>query len=283
MSVILPTIDEFAESARERINNFNDPSQEWRRLVAEFVGTFFLVTAAAGGSMVDTLYPGTVSPGMKAAAIGLTIMAVILFLGKVSGSHLNPAITIAFAARGDFPWRRVPGYIIVQTAAGFAAAFVLTALVGVSSSNGGSYPGAETSPLAAMFVEMLLTFGLASVVLGTASGAQSVGMFAALGVGGYIAAAAMWGAPLSGSSMDPARSIGPNIIGGAPGPLWVYIIGPIAGGLIAVVLAYLLRGHGGHLAASQVAQGALGRGAGGTGDSKTAGTPNTSPAQNSDG
>ncbi len=259
MSLVLPTIDEFAESARERINNFNDPRQEWRRLVAEFFGTFFLVTAAAGGSMVDTLYPGTVSPGMKAAAIGLTIMAVILFLGKVSGSHLNPAITIAFAARGDFPWRRVPGYIIIQIAAGFAAAFVLTALVGVSASNGGSYPGAETRPLTAMFVEMLLTFGLASVVLGTASGAQSVGMFAALAVGGYIAAAAMWGAPLSGSSMDPARTIGPNIVGGAPGPLWVYIIGPILGGLLAVILAYLLRGHGGHLTASQVAQGALGQ------------------------
>jgi aquaporin Z len=256
--VSLPIIDEFAESAKERINNFNDPRQEWRRLIAEFVGTFFLVAAAAGGAMVNTLYPGSISNGMKAAAIGLTVMAVILFLGKVSGSHLNPAVTIAFAVRGDFPWRRVPGYITIQVVAGFAAALALTALVGVSSSNGGSYPGAETSALAAMFVEMLLTFGLASVVLGTASGAQSVGMFAALGVGGYIAAAAMWGAPLSGSSMDPARSIGPNIIGGNPGPLWVYIIGPILGGLLAVVLAYLLRGHGGRLTASQVAQGMLG-------------------------
>jgi aquaporin Z len=283
MSLVLPTIDEFAESARERINNFNDPRQEWRRLVAEFVGTFFLVTAAAGGSMVDTLYPGSVSPGMKAAAIGLTIMAVILFLGKVSGSHLNPAITIAFAARGDFPWRRVPGYIIIQIAAGFAAALMLTALVGVSSSNGGSYPGSETSPLAAMFVEMLLTFGLASVVLGTASGAQSVGMFAALGVGGYIAAAAMWGAPLSGSSMDPARTIGPNIVGGAPGPLWVYIIGPILGGLIAVILAYLLRGRGGHLTASQVAQGALGQGGGGSDTAKSSDTNKPSSAPNSGG
>jgi len=274
----LPTIDEFAESALERINNFNDPRQEWRRLIAEFVGTFFLVIAAAGGSMVDTLYPGTVSPGMKAAAIGLTITAVILFLGKVSGSHLNPAVTIAFAARGDFPWRRVPGYIIIQIAGGFAAALVLTALVGISSSNGGSYPGAQTSPLTAMFVEMLLTFGLVSVVLGTASGAQSVGTFAALGVGGYIAAAAMWGAPLSGSSMDPARTIGPNLVGGNPGPIWVYIIGPILGGLIAVVLAYLLRGHGGHSAAIQVAQGALSAPNSADSTSKPSGDTSTPPA-----
>ena len=251
------SLDIFEEDAKQRITNFNDPKQEWRRLGAEFIGTFFLVIAAAGASMVNTLYPGSISAAMKPAAIGLTVMAVILFMGKVSGSHINPAVTIGFAARGDFPWRRVPGYIVAQIAGGFAAAFLLVALVGVSSSNGGSYPGSQTTALTAMFVEMLLTFGLVTVVLGTASGAQSVGMFAALAVGGYIAAAAMWGGPLSGASMDPARTIGPNIVGGDPGPLWVYIIGPIAGGLLAVVLAYLLRGRGGNFAAELVAQGSL--------------------------
>lgn len=250
--------DQFEEDVTNRINDFNDPRQEWRRLVAEFIATFFLVTVAAGVGMVATEYPGSISPAMKGAAIGLVIMAMILFVGKISGTHMNPAVTLAFAARGDFPWRRVPGYIIVQIAAGFLAAFILVALVGVSSSNGGSYPGANTSPLTAMFVEMLLTFGLVSVVMGTASGAQSVGTFAALGVGGYIALSAMWGGPLSGASMDPARTLGPNIVGGDIGPIWVYIAGPLLGAALAVVVAYILRGHGGRLTASQVAQGALG-------------------------
>lgn len=251
-------MDEFAEDAAKRINDFNDPRQEWRRLLGEFVATFFLVLVAAGVSMVADLYPGSISPAMKGAAIGLVIMAMILFVGRVSGTHMNPAITLAFAFRGDFPWRRVPGYMVVQFAAGFVAALVLVALTGVSASKGGSYPGAETSPLTAMFVEMLITFGLASVVLGTASGAQSVGTFAALGVGGYIALTAMWAGPLSGASMDPARTLGPNVVGGNVGPIWVYLVGPFAGTMLAVGLAYLLRGHGGRSLASQVAQGGLG-------------------------
>lgn len=251
-------LDQFEGDVIERINNFNDPRQEWRRLIAEFLATYFLVTVAACVGMVAAAYPGSISPAMKGAAIGLVIMAMILFLGKTSGTHMNPAVTLAFAVRGDFPWRRVPGYIVVQIAAGFLAAIVLTGLVGVSASNGGSYPGASTSPLTAMFVEMLLTFGLVSVVMGTASGAQSVGTFAALGVGGYIALSAMWGGALSGASMDPARTIGPNIVGGNVGPIWVYIAGPLLGAALAVVVAYILRGHGGRLTASSVAQGSLG-------------------------
>lgn len=261
-------LDQFEEDAVKRINDFNDPRQEWRRLFAEFLATFFLVTVAAGVGMVAAKYPGSVSPAMKGAAIGLVIMAMILTVGKISGTHMNPAVTLAFAARGDFPWRRVPGYIIVQIAAGFLAALILTSLVGVSASEGGSYPGADTSPLTAMFVEMLLTFGLVTVVMATASGAQSVGTFAALGVGGYIALSAMWAGALSGSSMDPARTLGPNIVGGNVGPIWVYIAGPLLGATLAVVVAYILRGHGGRLAASQVAQGAIGnigtQGEGGT-------------------
>jgi aquaporin Z len=251
-------LDHFERDVIRRINDFNDPRQEWRRLFAEFIATFFLVTVAAGVGMVAAAYPGSISPAMKGAAIGLVIMAMILFVGKISGTHMNPAVTLAFAARGDFPWRRVPGYLVVQIGAGFLAAFILVALVGVSSSNGGSYPGANTSPLTAMFVEMLLTFGLVSVVMGTASGAQSVGTFAALGVGGYIGLSAMWAGALSGASMDPARTIGPNIVGGNIGPIWVYIAGPLLGAALAVVVAYILRGHGGRLTASGVAQGALG-------------------------
>lgn len=251
-------LDQFEEDAVHRINDFNDTRQEWRRLFAEFFATFFLVTVAAGVGMVAAKYPGSVSPAMKGAAIGLVIMAMILTVGRISGTHMNPAVTLAFATRGDFPWRRVPGYVVVQITAGFLAALMLTSLVGVSSSDGGSSPGADTTPLTAMFVEMLLTFGLVTVVMATASGAQSVGTFAALGVGGYIALSAMWAGPLSGASMDAARTLGPNIVGGNVGPIWVYIAGPLLGAALAVVVAYILRGHGGRLTASTVAQGALG-------------------------
>ena len=177
--------------------------------------------------------------------IGVTLIAVILFMGKVSGCHLNPAISIAFAARRDFPWRRVPGYIVAQIVGQLRGrTLLLTAFVGVSASNGGSYPGEGVSPLTAMFIEMMLTFGPASVVMGTV-GSTGVGLFAAIGVGGYITATAMWAGPLTGSSMDPARTLGPNIVGGDIGPIWVYIIGPVLGGLPRGRLRLpLLRGHG---------------------------------------
>lgn len=257
---------ELAEAARERVTNFDDPRQEWRRLVSELVGTFLLVIVAAGAPMVGHLYPGTVSPAMAVVAPGLMVMAIILFMGKVSGAHLNPAVTLSFSARGDFPWHRVPGYLTAQVLGAIAAALVLTGLVGVSSSYGGSYPGASTAPLTAMLVEMLLTFVLVSVILGTASGAQSVGMFAAIAVGGYIALAGMWAAPLSGASMNPARTLGPNLIGGNLGPYWVYVMGPILGGGLAVLFSYVLRGRGGDRGGRLAAQGVIGQGDSNEGD-----------------
>ncbi|MGA1018816.1 MAG: MIP/aquaporin family protein, partial [Phycisphaerales bacterium] len=124
--------------ARDRISDFNNPRQEWRRLVSEFVGTFFLVVAAAGAPMVGKAYPGTVTLAMAVVAPALMVMAIILFMGRVSGAHLNPAVTLAFAGRGDFPWARVPGYLVAQILGAITAALLLTALVGVSSSYGGS-------------------------------------------------------------------------------------------------------------------------------------------------
>lgn len=251
-------LDLLEDQALERINNFNDPHQEWRRLISEVVGTFFLVLVAAGAPMVGHAYSGTVTLAMAVVAPGVMVMAIILFMGKVSGAHLNPAVTLSFALRRDFPWKRVPGYLVAQIIGGLAAALLLTALVGVSSSYGGSYPGANTSAVTAMFVEMVLTFGLVSVILGTASGAQSVGMFAAIGVGGYIALAGLWAAPLSGASMNPVRTFAPNFVGGDLGPYWAYLIGPIAGGAIAVGFAYLMRGRGGRTPGRLAAQGTLG-------------------------
>ena len=120
--------------------DFQDPKQEWRRLFSEFFGTFFLVLVAAGGGMMGQAFPGTISRTAAVVAPGLMVMAIILFMGKVSGAHLNPAVSLAFSLRGDFPWRRVPGYIVVQLAGAALAAWFLQSVIHVSASFGSNYP-----------------------------------------------------------------------------------------------------------------------------------------------
>jgi aquaporin Z len=183
------------------------------------------------------------------------VMGIILFMGKVSGAHLNPAVSIAFALRRDFPWRRVPGYIVVQLIGATLAAVVLHAVITVSAKYGGNYPAAGHSDMAAFWMELLLTAGLVSVILGTASGAQNIGLFGALGVGGYIALAGLWGSPISGASMNPARTFGPDLASTTFTGYWVYVAGPIAGAVLAVVIAFVLRGPGGGKSGSGAAQG----------------------------
>jgi aquaporin Z len=179
----------------DRITDFNDPHQEWRRLFSELLGTFFLVLVAAGGGMMSHAFPGVISHSAAVVAPALMVMGVILFMGKISGAHLNPAVSIAFALRGDFPWRRVPGYVIMQLAGATLAALLLRAVINVSAKYGSNYPAQGYSSMAAFWMELILTTGLVSVVLGTASGAQNVGVIGAFGVGGYIALAACGAAP----------------------------------------------------------------------------------------
>src|SRR6185437_14814700 len=107
------------------LRDFQDPSQEWRRLFSEVYGTFLLVIVAAGGGMIGQAFPGTISRTAAVVAPGLMVLGIILFMGKVSGAHLNPAVTLAFSLRGDFPWRRVPGYIVAQLAGATLAAWLL--------------------------------------------------------------------------------------------------------------------------------------------------------------
>jgi len=165
------------------LDDFQDPSQEWRRLFSELFGTFFLVLVAAGGGMMGQAFPGTISRAAAVVAPGLMVMAIILFMGKVSGAHLNPAVSVAFSLRGDFPWRRVPGYIVAQLIGATLAALFLHAVINVSASYGANYPASGYSASDAFLMEAVLTLGLVSVILGTASGAQNIGIFGAIGVG----------------------------------------------------------------------------------------------------
>jgi aquaporin Z len=238
--------------------DFWDDRYEGRRLFSELLGTFFLVLVAVGGGMVSARFGGVVPYGAKVVAPALMVMAVILFMGAVGGAHLNPAVSIAFALRGNFPWRRVPAYIVAQFVGAALATLLLWALVGKQGSAGLTLPGPGISTGTAMVWELVLTVGLVSTILGTASGAQNLGPLAALGVSGYIALAGLWGSPVSGASMNPARSLAPALVLNDWTSWWAYLLGPILGALIAVGIAYVLRGPGGGESGTAAAQGTLG-------------------------
>jgi aquaporin Z len=238
--------------------DFWNDHYEGRRLFSELLGTFFLVLVAVGGGMVSARFGGAVPYGAKVVAPALMVMAIILFMGAVSGAHLNPAVSVAFAARGDFPWKRVPAYIVAQFLGAVLATLLLWALIGKQGSAGLTLPGSGISTTTAMLWEIVLTTGLVSVILGTASGAQQIGPLAALGVGGYIALAGLWGSPVSGASMNPARSLGPALVLNDWTSWWAYLVGPVVGGLIAVGFAFVLRGRGGDRSAVAAAQGTIG-------------------------
>jgi aquaporin Z len=236
-------------------SEFNDPSLAYRRLFAELLGTFMLALVAAGGGILHS--KGQISLSAAVVAPGLMVMAIILFMGAVSGAHLNPAVSIAFALRGDFPWKRVPGYIGVQLLGATLACLFLLAVFGNVEHLGATLPGPGYKAWQAFLVEIALTATLVSVILGTASSAQNVGTIGALGVGGYIALAGLWAAPVSGTSMNPARSFGPAVVAGDWTAYWVYVAGPLIGAVIAVGCALILRGGGGDATARTAASGAL--------------------------
>ncbi|HSZ69233.1 MAG TPA: aquaporin [Solirubrobacteraceae bacterium] len=238
--------------------DFDDPAQEWRRLFSEILGTFLLVLAGAGGGVVNAVSHGAISRGAAVTAPGLTVLAVILFMGAVGGAHLNPVVSIMFSLRGDFPWRRVPGYIVAQLLGATLACLFLAAVFGKVGMLGATEPGPGVHAWQAMLIELVLTAGLVSTILGTASKAQNVGTLAAVGVGGYIVLAGLWSSPISGASMNPARSFAPDLVLGNFGNYWVYLVGPLAGGLIAVACAHILRGPGGDSGGRAAARGRLG-------------------------
>jgi aquaporin Z len=237
--------------------DFHDPTYEWRRLFAEVFATFLLVIVAAGGAVVDARFPGKVPLDAQVVAPALMVMAIIYFMGTVSGAHLNPAVTLSFALRGNFPWKRVPGYIVAQFVGSILAAAFLRATFGDVGHLGATLPGRGISAGTALLIEVVLTTGLVSVVLGTASGARNIGANAALAVAGYVALAGLWAAPVSGASMNPVRSLGPALVGGHFQDWWAYVLGPLAGGAIAVGVAWILRGAP-SAAGDKAAQGDIG-------------------------
>jgi aquaporin Z len=226
----------------EAAPDFLESAHEWRRLFAETWGTFLLVVVAAGADIVGAQSGGAISLAMKVVAPGMMVMAIIYFMGTVSGAHLNPAVTLAFAVRRNFPWARVPGYIAAQIIGGVAAVVLLRAMFGTEGLLGATTPGRGVGTFTALAMEILLTAGLVSTILGTASGARNIGSNGAIAVGGYIALAGLWAAPISGASMNPVRSFAPDLIRGNLGTTWIYVVGPVLGAMIAVGFEWILKG-----------------------------------------
>ena len=222
--------------------DFLDPLHEWRRLFAETWGTFLLVLVAAGGGVVAAKSGGTASLDMTAVAPGLMVMVIIYFMGTVSGAHLNPAVTLAFALRHNFPWHRVPGYVLAQFVGGLAAVYFLKILFGNVGELGATIPGSGVGGGTALAMEVVLTTGLVNTILGTAAGARNIGANGAIAVGGYIVLAGLWAAPISGASMNPVRSLAPDLLRGDLNTTWIYVAGPILGALIGVVFEWILKG-----------------------------------------
>jgi aquaporin Z len=237
--------------------DFTDLRYEWRRLFSELFGTFLLVVAAAGAPVVSNRSAEPIGRVAEVTAPALTVLAVILFMGAVSGAHLNPIVSVAFALRGDFQWRRVPGYLVAQVIGAVLAALLLRTTFGNVAHLGATLPGADFGVGQAFVIEVVLSTGLVSTILGTASTAQNVGALSAVGVGAYVALAGLWASPVSGASMNPARSLGPAIAGADFSHLWIYLCAPLLGMLVAVAAAQVLRGPGGGPGGRRAADGTL--------------------------
>jgi aquaporin Z len=218
----------------------NDPPALRRRLAAEAFGTFALTLVAAGGGAIAAI-GGDVDPLARAVAPGLTVLAMIYALGSVSGAHINPAVTLAFALRGVFPWRRVPAYWLVQIAGAIVAAILLRVLFGAAALTEGM-TNALGGVGPALTMEIVLTLLLVTVILGTATRERLLGPNAGIAVGSTVALAGLFAAPVSGASMNPARSLGPAFVAQSGDWQWIYLAGPFVGAAAAVALAWLLHG-----------------------------------------
>src|SRR6185312_6933716 len=215
----------------------------WIRLIIEFIGTFLLVTVAAGAGVINRYAGG--GPISRTAAViapGALVMALIYAWGPLSGLHINPAVTLAFTGRGVFPPRWVLPYWAAQFAGAILAAVFLQVVFG-NVSAGGNYPIAKPGgDWRAFLMEIVLTTILVSVILNTATGHRSIGHNAAIAVGSTVALLGLFASPISGASMNPARSLGPDIVSTDFTGWWIYVLGPLIGACIAVIIIGLVRG-----------------------------------------
>jgi aquaporin NIP len=210
-----------------------------KRYISEFIGTFSMIFCGTGAMTVNEVTGGEVTHVGIAITWGLIVMAMIYAFGETSGAHFNPAVTIAFAFAKKFSWKEVPKYIIAQVLGAFAASLVLWYLFPTSETLGATIPTVDVGR--AFILELLLTFFLMVVIINVSTGSKEMGIVAGIAVGAVVLLEAMFAGPITNASMNPARSIAPNIVSGNIAGLWLYIAAPILGALLAVLSCRLIK------------------------------------------
>lgn len=212
----------------------------WRPAMAELIGTFGLVFAGTGAITIDAYTGGTVGHVGIALTFGLIVMAMIYAVGHISGAHINPAVTLAFAVARHFPIRHVPVYLAAQIAGAILASLTLRGMFGTSGLLGTTIPrGSDGQSFA---LEIVLTGVLMFVIMAVATDVRAVGQAAAIAIGGTVGLEALFAGPISGASMNPARSLAPALMSGAWDSQWLYLAGPVIGAIVGALLYRVVRG-----------------------------------------
>ena len=210
-----------------------------KKYISEFIGTFSMIFCGTGAMTVNEVTGGDVTHVGIAITWGLIVMAMIYAFGETSGAHFNPAVTIAFAYAKKFAWKEVPKYIIAQVLGAFAASLTLCYLFPASEYLGATIPTVDVGR--AFVMELLLTFFLMVVIINVSTGSKEIGIIAGIAVGAVVLLEAMFAGPITNASMNPARSIAPAIVAGKMQHLWMYILAPILGAILAVISCKLVK------------------------------------------
>lgn len=205
-----------------------------RKPLAELLGTFALVFAGTGAIVIDAANPGSIGHAGIALTFGLIVMVMIYTFGDVSGAHLNPAVTIAFAVAGRLPWREVPGYVLAQISGALLASGLLKVLFPADLTLGATLPAG--TEMQSFILEAVLTGMLMFTILSVSTGSKEKGITAGIAVGSIIGLEAMFAGPISGASMNPVRSLAPALVSGHFTHLWLYLVAPLLGACVAVPL-----------------------------------------------
>jgi aquaporin NIP len=210
-----------------------------KRLLAEAIGTFALVFCGTGAIVINEFTNGTVTHPGVAITFGLIVMGMIYAFGDISGAHINPAVTIAFAYAKKFPWKEVPAYVIAQILGAIAASGLLLFLFPENEFLGTTLP--QLSVFKVFIFEAILSFFLMVVIINVSTGSKEIGVIAGIAIGGVVLLEALFAGPITGASMNPARSIAPALISGHLEHLWLYILAPIVGCILAVISCKLVK------------------------------------------
>jgi len=210
-----------------------------KRYISEFIGTFSMIFCGCGAMTINEVTGGTVTHVGIGLTWGLIVMVMIYAFGETSGAHFNPAVTIAFAYAKKFAWKEVPKYIIVQILGAFVASGILLFLFPESEFLGSTIPKVDV--WRAFVLELLLTFFLMVTIINVSTGSKEIGVIAGIAIGGVVLLEAIFAGPITNASMNPARSLGPNIVSGNIEGLWLYLVAPVLGALLAVVSCKLVK------------------------------------------